>query len=565
MTSQGTNNAPDFDIGTRYSPNSRSSHSNEAYERKKRKLDSLLSSSGAKVSNETATFNKLSRLLSPPATEEVVSYRYRDVYEKLEKLDKQAGNVGATDAPNVAAEVVYKERVKGKEKEKEKEKKKKNEGHRIISMSSSDRQVHTKRTEKNSKDTRAGAKIAAGNLVTPDQSDTDKGTSESLRLLAIPYITNFQQNAELNKKYRQYLRQEGAGAFLRKFLKEALTKEDLVNLILHLGYPKETVMDYPLLSVQELSQLLVQLILTDPVITKGSTDYSLSDFLTDLQTKSKILIITGAGISTSLGLPDFRSHHGLYHQLKKLSLTDPREVFNYSTFLANPQIFYSIAHLILPPENKLSLLHLFLKVLQDKNKMQRLYTQNIDNLETRAGITKDKLVQCHGSFAQATCLTCGRVIDGRDIFQHILLQQVPRCYQCWESVEEEAMNYGIIKPNITFFGEDLPKEFDEKIPEDLNTCDLIIIIGTSLKVDPVGSIIDKAPPHVKKVLINKEQIPDRGFDLSLIGYCDDVASYLISLLGKEWHIDHPDVRDGEAFKVAARVGSTIKISRESTQ
>ncbi|CAI4327977.1 BAM_G0008490.mRNA.1.CDS.1 [Saccharomyces cerevisiae] len=85
---------------------------------------------------------------------------------------------------------------------------------------------------------------------------------------------------------------------------------------------------------------------------------------------------------------------------------DPQDVFNYNIFMHDPSVFYNIANLVLPPENIYSPLHSFIKMLQMKGKLLRNYTQNIDNLESYAGISTDKLVQCHGSFATATCVTC---------------------------------------------------------------------------------------------------------------------------------------------------------------
>ena len=80
--------------------------------------------------------------------------------------------------------------------------------------------------------------------------------------------------------------------------------------------------------------------------------------------------------------------------------------------MREPGLFYTIAHLVLPPDGKFSLLHAFLKLLQDKHKLLRNYTQNIDNLEQRAGLKLEKLVQCHGSFAKAKCVSCQGIFAG---------------------------------------------------------------------------------------------------------------------------------------------------------
>src|SRR5699024_6259414 len=105
-------------------------------------------------------------------------------------------------------------------------------------------------------------------------------------------------------------------------------------------------------------------------------------------------------ISTSLGIPDFRSKDtGLYARLEYLGLTDAQEVFDIHLFRQDPSIFYSIAKDILPTEKKFSPTHAFLRLLQDKEKLLTNFTQNIDNVEANAGVLPENLVQCHGSFA----------------------------------------------------------------------------------------------------------------------------------------------------------------------
>lgn len=87
------------------------------------------------------------------------------------------------------------------------------------------------------------------------------------------------------------------------------------------------------------------------------------------------------------------------------------------------------------------------------------------------------------------------------------------------------------------------------IGKDTIDCDLVIVVGTSLKVEPVAGIINKVSSSVPKVLINKDDIPDRGFDLRLLGYCDDVVTYLASQLGPEWDIPHKAFNNQSEWKI----------------
>lgn len=201
-------------------------------------------------------------------------------------------------------------------------------------------------------------------------------------------------------------------------------------------------------------------------------------------------------------------------------------------------IFYSIAKDILPTTDKFSPTHAFIELLQRKGKLLTQYTQNIDNLETRAGIRPDKLIQCHGSFATASCVKCKHRVPGEAIFPDMRAGKVARCDACIKAIAEtkkaagrkrkrgksgdtwrkkrysedssaeeeefEIREAGVMKPDITFFGEMLPDTFYKRLLElDRDKCDLLICIGTSLKVAPVSEIIGLLPPDVPQIYISK--------------------------------------------------------------
>ncbi|KAG0685678.1 NAD-dependent histone deacetylase sir2 [Kluyveromyces marxianus] len=288
--------------------------------------------------------------------------------------------------------------------------------------------------------------------------------------------------------------------------------------------------------------------------------HTIDDFVAKLKTAKKIIVLTGAGISTSLGIPDFRSSEGFYSKLGDLGLSDPQDVFSLEIFSEDPSVFYNIAHMVLPPENMYSPLHSFIRMIQDKHKLLRNYTQNIDNLESYAGVEPEKMVQCHGSFATASCVTCHWKVPGERIFPNIRNLQLPICPYCYSKrveffktkpdddvaggAEEESdyqarsvpKSFGVLKPDITFFGEALPSKFHRLIREDVLQCDLLICIGTSLKVAPVSEIVNMIPASVPQVLINKDPVKHAEFDLSLLGLCDDVAALVAQKCG--WDIPH---------------------------
>ncbi|GMM36605.1 NAD-dependent histone deacetylase [Saccharomycopsis crataegensis] len=347
---------------------------------------------------------------------------------------------------------------------------------------------------------------------------------------------------------RTFLKIEGSMMFLDKYLPARATGEDIVKLTMLLGYYPQDIKDYNnennLVKVIKNLQKAMNKVLSMRARLTGFN--TIDEAAEKIKSSKNILVLTGAGISTSLGIPDFRSSKGFYSMLSDMNLSDPQEVFDLNTFREDPSIFYSIAHMVLPPEDKYTPLHAFIKLLQDKNKLLRNYTQNIDNLEGVAGISPDKIIQCHGSFATATCRTCKFKVPGNKIFPEIRNKELPICPNCSVKRKRLADNdklgydlsYGVMKPDITFFGEDLPQRFHESIKRDIRDCDLLICVGTSLKVAPVSEIVNKVPESVPQILINKDPVTHCEFDVSLLGYCDQVASYLCKKMN--WKLPHDD-------------------------
>ena len=257
-----------------------------------------------------------------------------------------------------------------------------------------------------------------------------------------------------------------------------------------------------------------------------------------LNTAKNVMVITGAGISTSLGIPDFRSKDsGFYTKLREKGFAEPEDVFELSTFDDDPSIFYSLAGDILPDLNKWTPTHQFIRLLQDKGKLLRNYTQNIDNIESNAGILHDKLVQCHGSWATATCRKCKHQIPGEQLFADVRAKRVAYCKRCIAELQVPARGMkrkrssngngkskkknmdsdddsdgqydipqpGVMKPDITFFGEKLPDTFFDRLTEnDRDKVDLVIVMGTSMKVAPVSEIPSYLPANVPQIYISKD-------------------------------------------------------------
>ncbi|CAG8958682.1 hypothetical protein HYFRA_00011524 [Hymenoscyphus fraxineus] len=317
------------------------------------------------------------------------------------------------------------------------------------------------------------------------------------------------------------------------------------------------------------------------------------DDAVDLILKShNIIVLTGAGISTSLGIPDFRSKDtGLYSKLQHLGLNDPQEVFDIHIFREDPTYFYTVARDIIPSGDRFTPTHAFIALLQQKGKLLTNYSQNIDNIEAMAGILPEKLVQCHGSFATASCIECKYQVPGEAVFPDIRAGRIPRCDKCIEGLRrlkapnamkrkrsangdkkkrrfdndsdsEPEEDYdipaaGVMKPDITFFGEPLPDKFSDRLTgHDVDKVDLVIVIGTSLKVAPVSEVIPYLPASIPQMYISREPVSHVNFDVDMLGDCDVVVAELCRRMG--WELKHEMIPENQVVDIRLQDGFTSR-------
>lgn len=375
-----------------------------------------------------------------------------------------------------------------------------------------------------------------------------------------PVLSEIKFTKKTITQSRNFLRSMGHHKFLDALVHTGPTPDDIILLVKLLGYvPRVKRMKNSQMTLESSIYFLQEAIIKVQKKRARLTDFnSIPQLCAAMNEAKNILVLTGAGISTSLGIPDFRSSKGFYAQMASLGLDDPQDVFSMNLFKRDPSVFYSIAHMILPPEHQFSPLHAFIKLLQDKGKLLRNYTQNIDNLESTVGIESEKLVQCHGSFATASCVTCKYKVPGETLFENLRNREIAYCPFCaperkslvqkLEKMEDEGIykrgfdqinSFGVMKPDITFFGEDLPDRFHDTIVKDARECDLLICIGTSLKVAPVSDIVNRISENTPQILINRDPINHSEFDIELLGYCDQAISWLC---GDQlhWEIPHPN-------------------------
>lgn len=244
----------------------------------------------------------------------------------------------------------------------------------------------------------------------------------------------------------------------------------------------------------------------------------------------QVVVLSGAGVSVAAGIPDFRSPGtGLYDNLQKYNLPFPEAVFDLDFYRYNPQPFVSLAKELWPGNSVYypTLSHYFIRLLEDKNILLRNYTQNIDGLEILAGVPPEKMVECHGQFRNAACIQCKSPYDG-DLCKKKIVGEglVPTCDACG----------GLVKPKIVFFGESLPERFGQTIQQDLFSADLLIVMGTSLKVAPVSLIPELMDVTCPRVLFNRDLVGNflyarRPLDVWEGGDCDISISNFCTKLG----------------------------------
>ncbi|XP_060572292.1 NAD-dependent protein deacetylase sirtuin-2-like isoform X1 [Ruditapes philippinarum] len=262
-----------------------------------------------------------------------------------------------------------------------------------------------------------------------------------------------------------------------------------------------------------------------------------------------IVTMAGAGISTSAGIPDFRSPgSGLYNNLQKYNLPHPQAIFDIGFFHENPEPFFTLCKDLFPESYKPTPCHYFIKLLEKKKKLMRHFTQNIDTLERVAGLSNDKNVEAHGSFNTGHCLECGDEYSlewmKEQIFSKSTETVVPKC------IKEDCD--GVVKPDIVFFGESLPQKFAQNV-SDLGSCDCLIVMGTSLVVQPFASLTSRTKETTPRLYINLENTSAGSSDLMSMmffggggfdfdkednirdvfwqGTCDDGCYALADLLG----------------------------------
>lgn len=213
---------------------------------------------------------------------------------------------------------------------------------------------------------------------------------------------------------------------------------------------------------------------------------------------NNIVFFGGAGVSTESGIKDFRSKDGLYNLNYKYP---PELILSSNFFYNNTEEFYKFYKDKLNFLNsEPNIIHNYLAKLEQKGKLKGIITQNIDGLHTKAG--NKKVFELHGTIYNNHCIKCGKYYDAKYVFNSI---GIPKC-KCG----------GIIKPDVTLYGEMLDESILNMSIYLISTCDTLIVAGTSLLVEPASSLI-KLFKGKNLVILNRSNTK----------YCD-IASLVIN-------------------------------------
>eukprot|EP01028_Stygiella_incarcerata_P003888 TRINITY_DN1810_c0_g1_i1.p1 TRINITY_DN1810_c0_g1~~TRINITY_DN1810_c0_g1_i1.p1 ORF type:complete len:557 (+),score=141.85 TRINITY_DN1810_c0_g1_i1:171-1841(+) len=303
------------------------------------------------------------------------------------------------------------------------------------------------------------------------------------------------------------------------------------------------------------------------------------DIASLIRVSRNIIVLTGAGISRAAGIPTFRGPNGLFEQLSEEfpELSDPAEALDRWTLEDQPHIVYSALRRLWPRDEwKPTLGHLFLRLLHEKGRLLRLYTQNIDDLDVVAGIPHSRLNRLHGNFENAFYLDQkGRkhFIPSEEI-RPIVCEKNSIPVVCLKHIGEkkkgtlveydenecnpnlEPDKFAFVRPEVILYHDDVSQNMTRWYQEDEENCDMVIVIGTSLQVAPANTIA--RPPRIvqlpdgdpawshTRVWVNRSRPPmafDFDFetenrpDFRLISDSDEMAMVLCDHLGWRDELD----------------------------
>ena len=253
----------------------------------------------------------------------------------------------------------------------------------------------------------------------------------------------------------------------------------------------------------------------------GGEDRHLEEIAGWLRGARSVVVLTGAGISTESGLPDFRGPQGVWTR-------DPKaeKLSNIRYYMSDPEVRVAswqarLAHPAWTAEPNAG--HLALADLERKGHVDTLVTQNIDGLHQKAGSSPDRVIEIHGTVREVVCMACGERAPMERALDRVRAGEAdPPCRSCG----------GILKSATISFGQNLVPEDLARAEKAARGCDLFLALGTTLTVYPVAALPGMAlEAGARLVVANADPTPyDPQADAVLRGLLGDVLPALVALV-----------------------------------
>ncbi|KRN08390.1 NAD-dependent deacetylase (regulatory protein SIR2 family protein) [Lacticaseibacillus paracasei subsp. tolerans DSM 20258] len=219
---------------------------------------------------------------------------------------------------------------------------------------------------------------------------------------------------------------------------------------------------------------------SEPVIAFKEGPY-MFDLQTAIQQAKHVTFMTGAGVSTASGIPDYRSKGGLY-----ADQADPEYALSIDNLQAHHEDFHKfVVNNMYFPAAKPNVIHE--KMATITNQKGTIVTQNVDGLDRKAGA--EHVVEFHGNLYRIYCQTCHKHFD----------------YETYLKSDVHAADGGILRPDIVLYGEPINPDTVSAAIEAISTADLLIVVGTSFVVYPFAGLIGYAQPEATIVAVNREK------------------------------------------------------------
>lgn len=222
----------------------------------------------------------------------------------------------------------------------------------------------------------------------------------------------------------------------------------------------------------------------------------------------RMIVLTGAGISTESGIKDFRSRTGIYQLV-------PEKVLSLDYFYQHPHEFYEFAVANLYHPHALpNAGHKILAKWEEEGKVKRIITQNIDELHQKAG--SRQVIEFHGTMKTARCMNCGEKYDTEELVKNMkAAHDFYICHHC-ESYRDPDR---YIKPDVVLFGDTgewFTYEGFNTIIEEIRSADCLLVLGTSLKVTPFSNFPQYRKKGVPLIIVNKGTTPYDSADNTFV-------------------------------------------------